>query len=250
MDDNALNYMIVHLLDKVESHLAPSYNLASEEFYKGTTTADRLNTNVKIKWHFRPNKPLAFICNTIHSNRAEYEVGHWIGIISHYIPQQKMITVQYFDSFAGGVHQYKYIKHYVNSIREQCQKFNIRFRLDSMDKPLQHSRSIVCGIYAAYFIIKAYEGKNKSNLKKIFSSFSSNKIQNDLKVKMYLVDNYPAPFCHENRIYNQMKATLKELKLYKTPPPFCPRKTLGIKSCASKCKCHKCCGSNKKYKRQ
>ena len=250
MDDNSLNLMVIKILTKVESQLGLGYTLPSEEFYQGTTTANKLGTNVKLRSNFRPNKPLAVICNTIHSSRAAYEMGHWVAIISHYIPQQKIITVRYFDSFAGGVNKYKFIKTYVNSIRDQCQKWNIRFKLDSMDKPLQYFKSAVCGIYAAYCIIKAYEGKNKSTLNKIFSTFTSNRIKNDLRVSKYLVDNYPAPFCHDNPIYNKMKATLKELKMHKIPPPFCPRKTLGLKTCLSKCKCQKCCATKKLYKRQ
>ena len=184
----------------------------------------------------------SFIVNTILSTQASHTVGHWISIVIHYIPHRNRVIFRYFDSFGQSHNTYKLISKYINLIKERCKKHGIVFAFDSMSRGLQNYNSNLCGVYAAYAIIKAYEHKNKLSLKEIFQKFGGNRGTNDLRVARYLETIYPVKYCHDFEVYDNRKASLADLASgHKVPPPFCPKKTLNLSKCfkTALCKCRK-----------
>ena len=236
-----MSKLVVHVLAKLEKgNSSLAITIPSTKFYRGTTTIDRLDSKYKFSFAFRQKKLIGFIVNTIHSRDGAHTVGHWVSLTCQYSPQKNQVTVRYFDSFASKISKYTPIKQYINNIKNYCHKHSIIFRRDVMSRGIQYHNSKLCGVYAAYFICKAYEKKNEETLAKIFSKFGSNKIKNDVRVYKYLVKNYPSPYCHDNPIYSQMKVSLKRLRQDFVAPPLCPRKTLGLDKCFDKCQCRDC----------
>ena len=237
MDDNNLNSFVIAVLEFLESKdhkLARS--LPSRNFYRGTTTADRLLGNKHIELKFNSNGPLAFIINTIHSGKAPHVMGHWLGLSLHFNQQKKLVVVRYFDSFGDRGETYKNIWQYITNIKRQCKKRDIRFRLDRLIRGIQYHDSKLCGPYAAFFIAKSYCERNRIKIAHIFKHFKKDRIKNDLMIQRFLVNNYPSHRCHDNPIYNKMKVSLDTLRTGPMPP-FCPRTTLGLEECLPECGC-------------
>ena len=242
MDDNNLNYLVTSILDKLSSQKKTLANsISSTEYYRGTTMADMLLQNKKLKVSLKHGNykciPLAFIVNTIHSTNATNVMGHWLTLIIHHIPQKNVLIIRYFDSFGSRHDKYKHVGQYINNIKSRCKIYGIRFELDRLTRSLQHYDSKLCGLYAAFAIVSAYVAKNTLSLKKMFSHFKGDGLKNDLRVQKFLYDNYPSSYCHDNPIYSNMKVSLSRLRVGNHPPPFCPKKTLGLPSCFNKCKC-------------
>ena len=136
MDDNSLNHMVLHILQKFDMTTLPS-----KKFYKGTTITDKLAIQPEFKFHFWQIKPWGMICNTIASKLAPYAMGHWVAITLHFMPLQNCVTVRYFDSFGESPNKCKYIKQYIDNIRRLCQQRNITFNLDVMSYGIQYFSS-------------------------------------------------------------------------------------------------------------
>lgn len=283
MDDNNLNHFILNnsisnkslnifdnpnnLIDKWLSDFAKSKSIIPPEilihsfrsYYKGTFTSDNildenlLKSNLKLNGGQSRPTPLAFIVNTITQHEASNDiVGHWVALSQEYCVNRNLLTLRYFDSFADPPTKYKYIYKYIEQIKNKCQKHNITFVLDSMRRGLQVYTSKMCGIYAAYFVIKIWESKNRKNLKQLFKQFGPDRKKNDLRMEKFFNVYYPTKYCHSADIYKGKKASLDQLdnnsynthnnnnniKQLTPPPSFCPVKTLGLKSCFKNCKCH------------
>ena len=89
-----------------------------------------------------------------------------------------------------------------------------------MQKPIQGPYSKLCGLYAAFAIIKSHHNRQGS-LKKLFEQFSANFKINDSKILSFMYKQWPGESCHNNPLYNNNKMSLE---LLRKQSPFCPKK--------------------------
>ena len=246
MDDNNLSHWTLQKLKFNFNSLQQRGQPSITEYYRGTTTSDWLLKNKHLELNLNRSGGgvsrhyYGFIVNTLHSNAPLGATGHWVAIVNEFRPHLKKVITRYFDSFGDSYKKYNAIANYIDKIRKLCQRHSIIFVLDVSTKPIQSSGSRVCGLYASYFITKAYETRNFLKLAEIFKTFKSNRKANDLKIIKYLRGNFPNDKCHMLPVYNTLKMPLNSLK---KPPPLCPKKTLGLKTCFKniKCGCADCC---------
>jgi len=109
------------------------------------------------------NLPLALIVNCSDSNSKG---SHWISFYIYKIGYE--IVGDYFDSYNNLLSRYNIIP-----------PFSIRHH---SSKVLQSSNSIVCGLYALFFIYVRSRGKS---LKYFESRFGLNLLNNDKKIRFY-----------------------------------------------------------------
>ena len=224
MDDNNLNYII-------------KKSLPLKHNYMGTFTSDNIVDSplLKINLISKNNVFLSFIANTLKASNTPFQVGHWVAFVI--FKSKRGLSLKYFDSFADTPRKYLPFASFISSIKKKCRTHKIPFILDTMKKPIQGPYSKLCGLYAAYAIIKSHR-ERWSPLKKIFVQFSTNLKMNDSKILSFLYKQWPGGGCHINPIYNNIKMDHDSLR---KQPPFCPRITLSAKKCFKKCKCSSSC---------
>ena len=230
MDDNNLNYLVKKSLTSFKNN------------YAGTFTSDDIVNNPLLKVNFISKSEffLSFIANTLKSSNAGFQVGHWVGFVIY--KTKRGLSLKYFDSFADSPGKYLAFSTFIRNIKKKCHTHSIPFKLDTMKQQIQGPYSKVCGVYAAFAIIKSHS-KRQAPLKEIFGQFTSNHKLNDTKILSFLYKHWPANACHTNPIYNNIKMSLESLR---RKPAFCPVKTLDAKQCMKKCKCKSRCKKNKK----
>ena len=80
-----------------------------------------------------------------------------------------------------------------------------------MKKQIQGPYSKVCGLYAAFAIIKSHHNRRDS-LKKLFEQFSGNFKINDSKILSFMYKQWPGESCHNNPLYNNNKNESRVIK--------------------------------------
>ena len=229
MDDNNLNYLVKKSLTSFKNN------------YAGTFTSDDIVENPLLKVNYISKNEffLSFIANTLKSSKAGFQVGHWVGFVIY--KTKRSLSLKYFDSFADNPGKYLAFSTFIRNIKKKCHTHSIPFKLDTMKHQIQGPYSKVCGLYAAFAIVKTHS-KRQAPLKEIFAQFTSNHKLNDTRILSFLYKHWPANACHTNPIYNNIKMSLESLR---RKPAFCPVKTLGAKQCMKKCKCKSCCKKKK-----
>ena len=220
MDDNNLNYFI-------------KKSLPIKHNYIGTFTADDVIENplLKINLISKNDIYLSFIVNTLKLSNVPFQVGHWVAFVI--FKSKKGLSLKYFDSFADSPRKYYHFASFISNIKKTCHIHKVPFKVDIMKKQIQGPYSKVCGLYAAFAIIKSHHNR-RGSLKKLFEQFSGNFKINDSKILSFMYKQWPGESCHNNPIYNNNKMGLE---LLRKQPPFCPKKTLSAKKCFNKCKC-------------
>ena len=210
----------------------------------GTFIADNIIGNPLLKINLISKNYIfqSFIVNTLKSSNAPFQVGHWIAFVI--FKSKKGLSLKYFDSFADTPRKYYHFASFISIIKKKCHTHKIAFNLDTMKKPIQGPYSKLCGLYAAFAIIKSHHNR-QSSLKKLFEQFSGNFKTNDSKMLSFMFKQWPSKSCHTNPIYNNIKMSLE---LLRKQPPFCPKKTLSAKKCFDRCRCSSslCCEKKSK----
>ena len=227
MDDNNLSYLIVNRLHALG---------VRKPLYRGTFTSDAFLDLIDSKSNFNKKGCEYFAVNTLTSHSAPTEIGHWLGFSLDRSGPGNMLKLGFFDSFAKGAKHYgKTVSNIIKSIQSKCRRFKLRLVTDRLTRPIQAISSKLCGIYVALFIINSIVTKKGLKMMHMFKSYVfRKKSDNDPVALNEALKSYP--YCHDEKIYKNLKKPLAELT---KPPPFCTVTTLGTQKCYLKdrCKC-------------
>lgn len=157
-----------------EINIALKHRTGRYASYLGCFAANNINEVImRIK-----DKPVIFIINVL--NEQDENMGHWITI---YVNKHILI---YLDSF--GVD----LKHYTNIYEKIIYKRNFMY---GINQRIQHEKSLVCGLYAIYFVNKLTTYSVKKIIPYLFKDFSRNKLKNDQFILKYAYGNFNIPSC-------------------------------------------------------
>lgn len=249
MDDNNLSFFILNNIkkgpDDISHKLLKKWSLKNSQkycgnahisdYYRGTFTIDKIITEEKVRLKIiknnenkKKNDIFGFIINTLHSYSSPDVSGHWLAIVIEKNNQNFKVKVRFFDSYGRPPHDFNYIWKYIQMIKSECNKKKFMFELDYMNIGIQSYISKVCGVYCAYFLMKAWCFRNNVKVKDIFKGFTKNRKNNDLIIENFIRKYYPSKICHDYPTFSNRKVPLKKLFVnhdlsasYQLQPPFC-----------------------------
>ena len=233
MDEDQIKYFVLENLKKMKKNYNYRNIMGSmDEYFSGVFSNDEITGRECELKPFVKSYNYCFICNT--NARKNTSIGHWVLFNILFIKSKKLLTVRFFDSFGLSPQLYGgNISSFIRLSREKCLEKSISHQMETMKKPIQHSRSYYCGPYTAFGAVEMWV-KPFVSLLTIFRKFKNyDKKLNDNLVGKYINNAWPNKFCFSRESYNRMTrpSFLKEKYT-----PFCPKAAFGG-DCLEDCRC-------------
>ena len=152
-------------------------------------------------------------------------MGHWLLIYTYVDKGKKSLLTYFIDSFALPVTAYdEHLEIFLSSLRKICAGKGFYFKFQSLDKPIQHAQSLVCGGYACYFALQLFNKFHKKLDEIVYSTFNPRRaLHNDRIIKRFIRTFWPVKGCCNIN--------------WKQSPAFCPIMTYNDAKCILPCRC-------------